>query len=213
WSTAGTIRSGNQGEGWGRVTVHHDGLGASAVVGGLALTGERRATTVGGTLWGTWGVTLAGSGAWTRYDDGAAWQAGGTLTVPVQPWLRVGGGAGATGFTADADATSTEDGGPHLSGHAFASLTRGPVSVGLSGTFGQEVRPIRLSDPTIYNLGYVVSGTGSLDLGVRVAGPVSVVGGYDLLHLVSTGTDPMFVHYVTLGVVVSATRERSEEVR
>lgn len=205
----------HQGEGWGRVTVRHAGLGASLLVGGLGLDGQAtgKGVTVGGSLWGTWGVRLAAHGAWTSYNDGPAWQAGGTLAVPLRSWLTLSGGVGATAWTPNDEATLTVDGGPHVSGHLGVALTQGPVDLSLSGTFGQEVRPIRLDEPTVYNLGSLVAGTGSFDLGVRVGGPVTLRASYDLMHLAPEAETPVYLHLATLGVVISTTRPLQGEDR
>jgi len=210
----------SQEEVWGRLGLTHRGHGFQAVVGGGFTQAGDQSTekiVVGGTAWASWFVTPRVEAAYSSYHDGSSVQAAFAVRAPILEYVSLDGGIQLTQFTAvdeldlpEGSAVPTEDGDWLTSGFASLRVEAPTWQFIAGGRFGLEYRPIRLDEPTLWNL------TGRIEASGFVRGayalpvftspshaqrPIWGYGGYEILRLSSTETvDTSHVHLVTVGI-------------
>lgn len=149
-----TAASLTQGELWlhGGGRLRHVGL--DLVVGHAVASGESAGQGTGGAARG-WAqlrpLTLGLTGGTIRYDDGAQVTLGADLDLPLMPALALALGTDHTRFT-PADAGATPEHGTSIWGAARVQLDRPQLGLSAGGRTGRELRPLRLAQPSLWNL-------------------------------------------------------------
>lgn len=191
-----------QQEGWLRLTAAHHGAGASVIAGGVWPAGTTTYTapawSVGGRAWGTAWATALVEGAYTSYSDGDAWQFGGGVSLPVLARLRVDPGLQYTRFTPDTGTAIDE-----WSGTLGLSWTDERWKVAAVGRFGAEIRPIRLAEPSVWNLTQGLGSSFDLQGSVRLRPGLWLQAGYGLAVLKGTTAPEGTTQQGVLGVVIT----------
>ncbi len=179
-----------QSERWLRAGVSHAGHGARLIGGWIDGGGDSdtTATVLGARAWTTWWATLAVEGATVDYSDGSGWQGAASLSVPVTNTLSVQAGLGISALTLDAAADGATTG-RSASGEALvhgllaAHLRRPDWTLSAGVRLGEEIRPVRLDEPTLWNLTDRIVGSGFVRGTVSATAWLDVYAGYELLQL------------------------------
>ncbi|MFT4625671.1 MAG: hypothetical protein ACI8PZ_004342 [Myxococcota bacterium] len=174
-AVGGSVR---QHEGWAELGVGHAGSGVK-LVGGLPGGTSGAGQVAGVRAWATLGATGRVELACARWTDAAQRQVAGGLAVPL-----------GIPITAEARVQSTSlrfDAGGSVSGLGGTLAARwtgdGPVQAVVGGRVGTEWRPIRVDEPSVWNLLEPLRGGGFGGLDVAVSPTIRVVGSYDVAAL------------------------------
>ena len=182
---------------WGRVGVSHLGFGAQ-VLGGAVGT-----SSSGGTIpvlawqgWATFGPTLRLEGSWSSHDDGEALKVGAGLRVPIASFLALDGGIDLTGMASDTGQTA-----PYVSGTLSASLRIGRLRLQPGFRAGEELRPVRMDEPSIWNTTDLIEASAFLKGSVNMNPHLDLTFGYEVLRLQpSDGSDVRHTHLLSIGL-------------
>lgn len=206
----------DQREVWLRGVVGHAGHGVELLTGLLGLEGpvSGRGTFVSGRAWTTAWITLTADGGWARHADGWGWHLGGDLAVPLGAGLSLSAGVGTTALTPDEGATLSETGRPLVAGRAVATWRHARLTAWGGGRVGPEIRPLRLDEPSVYNLDDRLIASGLAGVRVRIDDLWQVEAGYDVSRVrPADGSPDRHLHLGHLGLVIAtdlATRPRPE---
>ena len=185
---------------WGRVGVSHGGHGGQVLVGAVDTSSSSTTVpVVAAQGWTTFGPTLRLEGAWSGYDDGDALKAGAALRVPITSFLSLDGGGDLTGLVTD---TGSSD--PSLSGHLSAIVRAGPLTLQPGFRAGQEQRPVRMDEPSIWNTTDQLEASAFLRGAVALNPHLDLSFGYEVLRLQpDDGSDVRHTHLLSLGLSAS----------
>lgn len=211
----------SQQEVWGRIGLTHRGHGVQAVVGGAFSQVRGQAATnkfmVGGTAWASWFVTPRIEAAFSRYADGSALQGALGVRVPLVRHLSLDGGAQMTRFASVEDVDLPEgvpsaevSDQPMFSGFGSLRLEAPKFQLSAGGRLGPEFRPIRLQDPTLWNLTRTITASGFVRGAVApalflshepVSNPIWLYAGYEVMRLAPSDTEgTSHLHLATIGI-------------
>jgi hypothetical protein len=165
---------------WVRAHGGHAGFGAQAVFGSLTTSGRADSglRVLGGRAWATHGVTWTAEFATTAYEDGAEQsQFGAGFWLPVWQDLRVEGGALYSQVGGELPDESL--GGSGVAGWAAVAWQgpERPLSARVVSHFGTERRPVRLDEPSVWNVDDTLRLSTQLVMGWAPVSWFSVMGG------------------------------------
>ncbi len=127
-------------------------------------------------------VTLGASGLATAYNDGAHTQLGLDLDLPLHPRVALSGGVQLTSFVASTD-DSVDDQGTMGWGAVRWASESGRVTGQVGLRLGREVRPVRIADPSIWNIDEALVGSGFASLGWRIDDRFTLFSGAEVVRL------------------------------
>ncbi len=191
-----------QDEIWGRVGISHLGFGGQLLAGAVGTTSSTSAIPVFAWQgWATFGPTLRAEGTWASYDDGNAMRGGLGLRVPVTSFLDLDGGVDISGLI-----TTTGQTGPYVSAHLSALVRVGPLTIQPGFRAGNELRPVRIDEPSVWNTTDLIQASAFLDGTVNINPNLDLTFGYEVLRLKPTdGSDVRHTHVISLGLAASGT--------
>ncbi len=186
-----------QDEIWGRVGVAHGGFGAQVLAGALgATTSTSTIPAVGGQAWASFGATLRLEGTWAQYDDGEALRAGLGLRVPVLSMLSLDGGVDLSGLIDDSG-----DPTPQVSAHLSAILRLGPMTLQPGFRAGNEIRPLRIDEPSLWNTTSTLEASAFLKGSAALNPNLDLSFGYEVLRFQpADGSDVRHTHVLSIGI-------------
>ncbi len=197
YQDADSTRDYRQDEVWGRVGVAHGGFGGQVLAGAIGTTSTTKVMpVVAGRGWFTFGPTLRFEGTVSAYDDGDAVRGGFGLRVPVLAALSLDGGLDVSALV-----DGTTDPVPRVSAHASALVQVGPVLLQPGIRLGDELRPVRIDEPSAWNTTDIVKLSAYLKGTAALNPHLDLTFGYEILRLdPEDGSDVRHTHLISLGL-------------
>ncbi|MBT3219673.1 MAG: hypothetical protein HN348_11325 [Proteobacteria bacterium] len=187
-----------QHEVWGRAQFAWHGHGIKAVAAGVFIPSNDTGWVVGASAWGTWWATLRGEFVRTKLAEGSGWQGGAALRLPISDVFHFDTGVRYTGFEPAEDSELDRESVSGWTGHGslIVRLNKGWLKVG--GRYGLEANPVRLDEPTLWNLDYPIAASAFVKMRHQIIPSLFFDAGYEWLYLDS---DVHSIHTLTIGIL------------
>ncbi|MCA9540622.1 MAG: hypothetical protein KC620_17105, partial [Myxococcales bacterium] len=95
------------------------------------------------------------------------------------------------------------DGTPHWSGFATAHLRFDAFNLSVGGRLGTEVRPVRLAEPTLWNIDDALTGSAYVQGTVPLSDAFTLFAGYEINRLDTEAEPNALIQTLTTGLVVT----------
>jgi hypothetical protein len=197
YDAGGGVQDYRQDEIWARIGVTHKGYGGQLLAGVVGTTSDTDAIPVlGWRGWANIGPTIRLEGTWTGYEDGNALRGGIGLRVPVQSWLAIDGGLDVSGLI-----TTTGTTAPQVSAHLSGIVDVGRLTLQPGFRVGNELRPVRIDEPTVWNTTDILGASAFLKGAVNLNPNLDLTFGYEVLRLQpQDGSDVRHTHTLSIGI-------------